>query len=104
MEGLWRIEACATLLNLCANATLLYLVCSNPMRSTPRVVVGIQMGANLLWMSYAAIRGDAYLLITSCSSACMQAATSVLLARPRPQPRRTLRIPQTASEEELPQR
>lgn len=104
MDGLWRFEACATLLNLTANVTLLCLVCQNPQRSTPRLVVGMQMTANVLWMTYAAMRGDLYLFVTSCSSACMQALTSVLLSRSRLGARRPHRIPQALSEEELPQR
>lgn len=78
------VEMIATFMNLCGNACLLYKTCYTPNEPMPRIVVFCQATANCLWITYALIICDTYLLTTSSSSFIMQSTSLFMLSKYRP--------------------
>ena len=75
------VEAFATTCNIMSNAILLRRTCWNARGSVPIVVVGLQIIANVSWISYAILSHDVFLLMTASTSMAMQMATAYLLQR-----------------------
>jgi hypothetical protein len=84
MEGL---EVCATCLHSLSNAVMLARMCRDPTQRVSRTVLGLQIAANCLWCTYAAMRRDSYFAFTTASSTVLQLCSLYLVSRagpPRP--------------------
>lgn len=78
------VEPLATLCNFGSNAIILNAICRNPSAAVPRAALLLQVCANLLWLAFAALSSDIFLLLTALASLHMQLASLVLRLRATP--------------------
>ena len=78
------VEPLATLCNFGSNAIILHAICRDPSAAVPRAALSLQVCANLLWLTFATLSRDVFLLLTALASLHMQLASLVLRLRVAP--------------------
>ena len=96
-------EGAATFCNILANATVLRAMCVNSDAPVPKLALGLQISANILWIAFATSRRDMYLASTACTSLAMQSVSLYMRSRKKKEVKRSLIKPDRSLDGTLPQ-
>lgn len=96
-------EGAATFCNIMANATVLKVMCINSDAPVPKLALGLQILANMLWIAFATSHRDMYLASTACTSLAMQSISLYMRNKKKREAKRSLIKPDRSLDGTLPQ-